>query len=240
MLTGLNALELGRLRLSVGYGTNKKGRPLSPIEVGQLVRHACNAGNTLAECATEIRIDETGLRRFLQILDLPAEIQHLVDWGGSKGVLSFSCATEVARISGFENQKAVAEAVLENRLTSKEVRQVAQLLVRSGRSVELCLEEVLGMRPIIERRYVFIGYVADENTQQKLNELVQRERDMILNEATDRIGLDGATGRLGRKIFTCVGDDRFGASMKKVGKENIEAKVRAYIEESLQHEYSDR
>ena len=30
MLTGLNALELGRLRMSVGYGTHKKGRWYSP------------------------------------------------------------------------------------------------------------------------------------------------------------------------------------------------------------------
>ena len=62
MLAGLSALELGRLRMSVGYGTHKKGRPLSPIEVGTLLRNARNSGVSLKECADKINLDETGIR----------------------------------------------------------------------------------------------------------------------------------------------------------------------------------
>ena len=44
MLAGLSALELGYLRMSAGYGTHKKGRPLSPVEVGKLIRQIKKSG----------------------------------------------------------------------------------------------------------------------------------------------------------------------------------------------------
>lgn len=233
MLRGLNALELGRLRISLGYGTHKRGRPLSPIEVATLLRRACDAGNTLGECAREIRIHETGLARFLRILDLPEDLQHLISWGSGRDAIGFSCAAELGRVGGAENQRVVANAVLESGLNSKEVRQVAQLVARSGRSVDVCLKEVLGMRPTIERRYVFIGSIADGNVQAALDGCTQRERDTILAAGMERVGLTGGAGRLGSRIFTLVGDEQFEASMTNVGKEKIEAKLCAYITEGL-------
>ena len=235
MLTGLNALELGRLRVSLGYGTHKKGRPLSPTEVAALLRRACDAGHTLAECARVIRIHETGLARFLRLLDLPEDLQHLVGWGSGRDMIGFSCAAELVRIGGTDNQRIVANAVLENGLNSKEVRQVVQLVARSGRSVDVCLKEVVGMRPSIERRYVFIGCIVDEDVQAVLSERSQRERDAILAAGMERVCVLGAAGRLGTKIFTLVGDERFDASMRDVGKEHIEARLRSFIAETLEN-----
>lgn len=235
MLTGLTALELGRLRISLGYGTHKKGRPLSPIEVATLLHRACDAGHTLGECAREIRIHETGLARFLSILNLPEDIQHLVGWGSGRDMIGFSCAAELVRVRGTDNQRVVANAVLANGLNGKEVRQVAQLLARSGRPVAACVEEVLGMRPRIERRYVFIGSIIDEDVQSALSECSQRERDAILAAGMEHIGLIAGSGRLGRRVFTVVGDERFEAAMKDVGKENIEARLRTYLSESVEN-----
>ena len=99
MLAGLTALELGRLRMSVGYGTHKKGRPLSPIEVGLLLQRAHEKGVSLEDCARTIQLDGTGhIGRFLRILDLPEDIQHLIDWGSGKNFVSFTSA--VSRRTG--------------------------------------------------------------------------------------------------------------------------------------------
>ena len=233
MLAGLSALELGRLRISLGYGTHKKGRPLSPIEVATLLRRACDAGHTLGECAREIRIHETGLARFLRILELPEDLQHLVGWGSGRDMVGFSCAAELVRIGGADNQRIVTNAILENGFNSKEVRQVAQLVARSGRSVDVCLKEVLGMRPTIEKRYVFIGSIADDDVQATLNDCSQRERDAVLAAGMEHISLVAGSGRLGSRIFTLVGDERFEAAMREVGKEHIEARLRIYIAENL-------
>lgn len=231
MLAGLSVLELGRLRMSVGYGTHKKGRPLSPIEVGLMYHKACNAGASLRDCATETHIGETGVGRFLRILGLPQDLQHSVDWGSGKGAIGFSQAVELVRLQGIEDQRAVAVSILTNSLNSKEVRQVAQLRARSGRTVGECLTEVLGMRPTIERRYVFIGSVVDQTVINALIDLTQTERDSILESGIKRLDLQGATGRLGKRFFTLVGDERFNESMKSIGKECIEARLRIHIAE---------
>ncbi len=228
-LKGLSTLELGRLRVSLGYGTHKKGRPLSPVEVGTLLRRACDGGHTLAECAEVIRIDGTGLARFLRILELPEELRHLVDWGGGSEAIGFSCAAELVRVGGEENQRVVGKAVLEHGLSSKEVRQVGQLVRRSGRSVDVCLREVLGMRPRVEKRYVFIGSVSDKCVQEALKGRPQRVRDAILAAGVVDVGLRNAAGRLGTGTFTLVGDEGFEASMKEVGKGVVEQRLRAFI-----------
>ena len=230
MLAGLSALELGRLRMSVGYGTHKKGRPLSPIEVGSHLRRARADGVSLSDCAIAVDLNGTGhIGRFLRILDLPQDLQHLVDWGAGKGFIGFSLAVELTRISGPDDQRVVAKAILEDRLSSKEVRQVGQLRNRSGKHIGDCIKEVVGMRPTFDRRYVFIGSVADEEVEQALARLSQANRDAVLKLGLQILGLKGATGRLGNRFFTLVGDEGFDAFVKKIGKESVEARLRTHI-----------
>ena len=233
MLDGLSALELGRLRVSVGYGTHKKGRPLSPVEVSVLVHRARSAGNSLGDCAREIRIDESGLGRFLRLLELPDDLRHLVDWGSGPNVLGFSCAVELVRIRSAADMRSVAHAVLEKGLSSKETRQVAQLLDRSDRPVDEVLHEVIGMRPVVERRYVFIGTVTERSVVDGLERLTQRERDALLRGAMAQVGLVGASGRLGDVRFTIVGDQGFGRAMSEIGANNLEGRLCSAIAEEL-------
>ena len=229
MIAGLTALELGLLRMSVGYGTHKKGRPLSPTEVGSLVQKACSEGASLKECASAIQLDGTGhIGRFLRILNLPEDIRHLVDWGSGKGFVGFTSAVELAKLKDTEDQRAASRAVLSDGLNSKEVRQVVQLRDRSGRSIEVCVREVLNMRPRIEKRYVFLGSAAPDDVE-ALGKFTQAEREVILATGIEKIGLASATGRLGSRFFTLVGDEAFNTSMQKVGKEHLEARLRSHI-----------
>ena len=233
-MLGLTALELGRLRMSVGYGTHKKGRPLSPVEVGSLVCQARDAGISLEEFALEVHLKGTShLGRFLRILKLPHDLQHLIGWGGSRDAIGFSCAFELVRVHDADDQRIVAESILTDGLKSKEVRQVAQLRERSGRPVQECLKEVLGMRTVIDRRYVFIGTIASENVESSLAGLTQLQRDAVLKSVIDELALRGATGRLGQRFFTLVGDERFNASMNDIGKEQLEGKIRTQIDQLI-------
>ena len=233
MLAGLSALELGRLRMSVGYGRDRKGRPLSPVEVGLLLRKSLDQGESLRDCARAIQLTGVGhIGRFLRILELPANLRHLVNWGAGEHFIGFTAAVELVRIGDAKDQQAVAASILSHGLNSKEVRQVAQLRERSGRGVSDCIDEVLGMRSTIEKRYIFIGTV-DEKSIPLLDSSTQAARDSLLEVGIDRLGLRGATGRLGAKIFTLVGGECFNKSMQDVGKENIEILLRAYIEEAI-------
>ena len=236
MLAGLSTLELGRLRMSVGYGRHKKGRPLSPIEVGLILRSARDEGVSLRDCANVIGLDGTGhIGRFLRILDLPHDLQHLVDWGADRNAIGFSSAVELVRLREADDQHAVARSILADGLSSKEVRQIGQLRIRSGRTIGACIKEVLGMRPIVERRYVFIGSIVDQNVEDALIKLTQAERDSILESGIKLLNLRGASGRLGKRFFTLVGDECFDVSMKSIGKESIEARLRTHISEIVEN-----
>ncbi len=226
--------------MSVGYGTHKKGRPLSPVEVGLYLHRARDTGVSLNECANAIQLNGTGhIGRFLRILTLPDDLQHLINWGAGKDFIGFSSAVEMAKLENADEQRVVAESIMENNLKKAEVGQIVQLRSRSGRSISDCVSEVLGMRTIIEKRYVFIGSLKDKNVQDALIGLTQIKRDLILDSSLQRLGLREVSGRLGKQFFTLVGGKYFNESMRSIGKQNIERRLRSHIAEAVENVRSD-
>jgi hypothetical protein len=233
MLPGLSPLEIGRLRMSVGYGTHKQGRPLSPTEVGRLLHRARQAGASLDDCRKALGFKgTTWVSRFLSILDLPPDLLHLVTWGRSADAIGFTTAVELARVATQEDKRAIAESILERGLQTDEVRQVAQLLKRSGRPVAECLREVIGMRPVVERVYVFMGVIVDEAVKGALADQTQEGRNAILRSALEALALS-ASGRLGEQFFTLVGDERLNARLDSEGREALECRLRTYIRDNV-------
>lgn len=218
--------------MSVGYGGHKKGRLLSPIEVALLIQQA-RKEVSLQDCAKAIGLSESTVGRFLQLLDLPEDLRHLVAWGSPKDALGFSAALGLTRFPD-EEQRSVARSILSDGLTSKEVQQVAQLRKRSKKALDACIKEVLGMRPVVEKRYVFIGTVADSDIVAKLANLTQVNRDAVLQDSIEALGLARASGRLGKSLFTLVGDDFFNGEMRKIGAENLEAKIIFQIQRNIE------
>lgn len=229
MLRGLSEYELGRLRMSLGYGTHKKNRPLSPIEVGKLFERSRKAGSSLADCAIAVRLHETNVRRFIRILDLPNDLQYLIDWGGGKCMLSFSVAVELLQVGCPTEIRTITNAILEDGLDATETRQVVQLRKRSGRSVVDCVKEVVGMRVKIDKYHVFIGSVGNAVVARKLRNLTQQQRDGILRYGIDAIGLEDVNGKMGDRLFTMIGDKKFGETIGRVGQESIEVQMQAQI-----------
>jgi len=233
MLADLSALELGRLRISVGYGSHKKGRLLSPVEVAELIRRVCDAGISREVCAKAINLDKSSIGRFLRILDLPVDLQHLVTWGANKDSIGFSSATQLARFKNAEDQRSVARSILVDGLNSKEIQQVAQLQSRSGKEIDDCLKEVLGMRPVIEKRHLFIGTIDDQDVKDVLSSLTQLQRDIILQSGIKELNLTEVSARLGKHLFTLVGSDNFGATIREVGADNLEEQMRNQIRKGI-------
>ena len=229
MLPGLSGIEIGRLRMSVGYGTHKRGRPLSPVEVGTLLRRAQSAGASLQDCAKCLMLSHSQVSRFLSVLELPVDIKHLVAWGRSSDSIGFTTAIQLARVSEPDDQRVLTTAVLEQGLQMDEVRQVIQLRRRSRRTIDECLQEILAMRPTVNRHYVFIGAVADRKVEAVLGQMQQAERDAFLRTSLEALDLREASGRLGEKFFTLVGDERLNGKLAKQGKETIEARLRQYL-----------
>lgn len=225
--------------MSVGYGRQTRGRHYSPVEVGEWVVQERERGASLADCAASLNLNGTGhIGRFSRLLRLPEDVRHLVDWGTPRGGIGFSAAVELAKLRAAGDQKAVAEAVLKHGLTSREIRQITQLMSRSEMTVESAIESGLRMRPKIVRRHVFLGSVTADRVRSYIAGLEQGQRDALLRRAIERVGLKVVSGRLGVRIFTLVGDDDLGRSMRDVGVDEVERKVLRMMEEEVSRERS--
>lgn len=216
-----------RQGLLLSVGTHRGKRPLSPVEVASLFGKILAAGGSLSDCARASRLEGTTIvARFLRLLKLPETVRHLVDWGSSPGTIGFSAGAELARLEDAAEEEEVVRGVLTNRLSGSEVRQVIQLRKRSKRPVTDCLNEVVGMRPRIDKRYVYVGAVTDSALKSAFASMTQRDRDEFLAGAIKGV-FDAKTlsvTRLGPDRFTLVGGAAFGEAMNEK-KDSLEREI---------------
>ena len=209
-MKGLSSYEIRQLILSVG--TRKSVRPLSPVEVGKLIQKALDAGEKREEVADRLHLDgSTVIARFIHLLSLPTQVQHLIGWGSDPTTLSFTAASMIARLHSNQEQSTLAKASLENQLNKSEIIQVVQIRQRSGDPIENCIKAVLGQRPIIEKKHLIIGELRSEKLKKELKKILQLERNNLLQSTLERYVPDIPClgGKLGEVYFLLVGDDQF-------------------------------
>lgn len=205
-MRGLSSDEYRQLVMSVG--THRGERKLSPVEVAGLLNKAIEAGANRKECSQALDVGPTQMSTFLRLLRLAPEVQHLADWGeGSGSTIPFSSLAQLASLEA-RAQDVAARAILGHRLTWKEVVQLVQVVGRSGKAIEQCIDDVVRLRPEVEIRHLFIGSLTSESLQTSLATVSQAERDSLLAEALRGIlGMsEGLSGRLGTSNFTLTWD----------------------------------
>jgi hypothetical protein len=226
---GLSQEEHQWLLLSVG--THRGQRKLSPIEVASLFAKVLAGGGSLSDCAKAASLEgTTQVSRFLRLQKLPESVWHLVGWGSVAGTIGFSSGAEIARLEDDAEEEALVNGVLTNRLSGSEVRQVVQLRKRSKRSLDDCLNEVVGMRPRVEKRYVYVGAVTTDALKKSLAAMTQAERDQLLGKVVGAVmGAKGlALTRLGTDRFTLVGSADFGEAINRQ-KDSLEQEINAAL-----------
>jgi hypothetical protein len=88
-----------------------------------------------------------------------------------------------------------------------------------------CIDESIGMRPTVERRYVFVGAVTDPEQVNELQALSQRERNERIAAALRLLGLQSVSGTLGNEIFTLVGDELSSRELSGLAAESLEEQI---------------
>jgi hypothetical protein len=180
-LPGLTQEEHQRLVLSLG--THRRDRALMPLEVSDLLVRARAAGASVAQLAAAVGIASSDIiRKFLALSSLADPIKPLVAWGGSKGLIAFANAAEIASLPAPQ-QVVAAEAIVEHRLSNAEVEELMQVWRRSGQpEIEEVIEKTLLRRPQIDRRYVYMGELT-EPAASRLGVLSVAARDALLQQA---------------------------------------------------------
>ncbi len=230
-MKGISAENQRDLILSVGI--HKRERPLSPIAVAELLENAINSGTTIQELSNEILLNSTMITRFRRLMNLAPEIQHLVCWGGESGI-TFSTASEIARLRTSKEHKFLVKATLEHGLSKKEAIQVVEVRNKFGKPINECVEEILKMRPRVIRRYLFIGAVKSSEVQKRLSKMTQEERNVLFNKAvtSNYPDLPYWEGLLGIKGFNLIGSEDLDQALSKL-RSDFESTINDYLQSSI-------
>jgi ParB-like chromosome segregation protein Spo0J len=221
-----------RRKLILSVGTHRSERPLSPVEVAEVLEMLLGPDATHRDIAEALHLeDATMIGRFRRLLRLSPSIRHLVTWGQSPSSISLTVASELARLNSVEAQQQVVNAALENELKSSEVRQIVQILQRSQQSPSEAIQSVLKLRPQVTRRHVIVGAVLSPTVRSALTSMSQSERDSFLGWAVQKHqpSLPPFNGRLATERFTLVGDDELAAALRNLP-EGFESAVNNCLE----------
>lgn len=235
-MRGLSPSEVRQLILSVG--THKSERPLSPVEVAKLMEKTLKAGEKRNEIADRLYLDDsTIIGRFIRLLSLPDHVKQFIGWGSNPATVSFTAASEIARLNSTQDQSALAKLALENQFNKSEIIQVVQIQQRSERSIEDSVKAVLDQRPVIEKRHIIIGNLQSERLKDDLKQIPQLERNNLLQSALDRYGpnIPRLGSKLGSGYFLLVGDDLFHAAIMSLP-EGFEKSITKYLIRELYNE----
>ena len=205
--------------LVLSVGTHRGKRPLSPIEAGIAIDQEIRQGTSLAELARDLLLkDTTMLPKFRRLVQLPAEVRHLVDWGGSPATISMSSAAEISRLADSDDQQLLADAVLSNRLTRIEVQQIVELSLKQIASLPAAVQSILNTRPKTVHQHIFVGAVDRSGISESISTMTQQQRDEILANVLKRIVPKeiSAKGRLGLSRFDIVGGEDLANHFDKV------------------------
>jgi len=224
--------EEERRDLLVSVGTHRGQRRLSPVDVARLFQKAIDAGASLAQCASAAGLEGTEMvKRFLRLLDLPPSVQTAVSWGGSDTTLAFTAASEIARLAP-SLQELTAREALARGLSSSEIKQVVQRIARSGLGSLEAVEEIVALRPVVERRHVIIGILSNPTVGKRIEELRQDERDDVLARVLEKlIGEQHVASRLTPTGFVITGSEDLAETIHGLG--DFEATISAAVGEQL-------
>lgn len=207
--------ELKSLLMSIG---GSKARPLTPVQVGELLRREHERGATRQQLAELLSLHESTsvLSWFLRLPDLPDEVRAVVQFGRPKAGLNLSQAAEIARLAP-DNEATVelARLAIENSLTSAETRSVVQIIQRRQVDVATATAEVLRGRPSVERRHVHIGALTSKSVS-LLADADNEERTQRLVSALRSLGVNVLEARASGARYTVVLDEQQAAALAKV------------------------
>jgi hypothetical protein len=221
-------------KLILSVGTHRGDRPFSPVEVAENVEKAISSGSSIRELAAVMDVDPAMITRFRRLLKLPQNVLYQIDWGQGVSLVSFTVATEVARLESEKEQLELVRHILAHRLSKDEVRQIVQIHLRSKKVIGEAVKDILGMRPQIEKRYVVIGTITSSKVREALQAMTQQQRDNLLKKiiAFRYPELANSGGKLGIDTFTLVGNGEFGNTVQKMAG-GLEESVSAWLEREI-------
>lgn len=165
MLEDLTEDEFSNLVASVG--THKQRRHLLPYQCSNLIDRALK-GSSIKRISDAIDISSKQITRFLNLKKLPPEIRKMICFGKQKGCIAFSTADEITHLPSDSEKLMLCRAALEYNLSKPEVISIIQRRDRSHLDLNSVIQEILKLRPVIERQYLYLIGIEKLNFENEL------------------------------------------------------------------------
>ena len=192
MLRALTPAERHDLIMSVGVHVKK--RRANPLEIAKLITKA-QSTDTLDQIAAHVNLQGTTiLRKLLALNKLPRDVQTLVDWGSSDAGISFSVAAEIARLTNETDRRDLAQMAVESHLSKSEVQAIVQRANREKSGVRESAQEILGLRPSVEQRFLYLGLLDDTVSEETAKRNIRRKLSKLIG-ATNVLAVRCDQGR---------------------------------------------
>ena len=223
------------LLLSVGVqGDNlKQERPLTPIEVANLVQRMIKENNEpLRIISARLGLgrgkinddiykkeDTSQISIFLDLLKLSKRSQKVLGYGKSdKDKIAFSTGAVIAKLSDFDEQDKVIQSSLEKGIIKDEAIKIIQYRkAHPNETIEECIEKVLKIRPV-EKITNVVCCVLEE----KFRNTIESKKDKLIENL--KIKLNGEifkTNIKGKIIIIFMDDDAFNTLESKQKEKNM-------------------
>lgn len=165
-------------RLLISLKTPKKWRAMNPIEIAENLKILCDHFPR-SEVARRFGISEKStLWVYLRLLTLPERVQDLV----RAGKLGMDVAYRISLLTDKREQEILADAIIEHRLTSNEVKGITQALKKRNRNmpIEHAVSLTLKARPTISEEHIVVTKVENDT----FNALMKKsqEKQMPIEE----------------------------------------------------------
>ena len=155
---------LAKLLLSVG--TSKKWRAMPPITTAKILDDLCKRSSQ-KEVAKRLGVSSETIRMFRRLLALPKNVQKLVE----NREIGMDAGYRISLLHKDE-QEILANAIIDKKVTSDEVRGIIQSLKKWNPHMPIleCVELAIKYRPIIEDEHLLVSRIREST----LNGLKER------------------------------------------------------------------
>jgi len=172
-------------QIILSIGSHRKKRVLDPIAAAEELQRLSKKVPR-KEVARRFSIADRTLRIYLKLLSLPEPVKELI----RTRKIGQDLAYRLTLLDDPKEQEALAKAILEAKLTNKEVRAIVQTLKRRNpdMSIDQCVQLAVKYRPRIEEQFLIITKLEPE-TQERLQNR-SRTETVTPDDLLKRIILD--------------------------------------------------
>lgn len=181
--------------LILSVKTHEKERPLEPIEVSKYIERLIKElpSENLLQISRRLHLNgDSQTKSFLKLLDLPEKVHYLLGWKvHQEEKIPFTTAVVLSDLDNKDDIEYVLKAGLEHKFTKNEAQRIVQHKKKfPEKSIDACIEEVLKIRPVIEKGYLIIN-VLKENILEKIRNIAKKnntsEENLLLDLVNERL-----------------------------------------------------